>query len=196
MIRPTRSDPGIRSSRGRRYHVIAVVVICCLLLALCGFTPDSNVSSPAIVQPNSSGATGSAVPARAEYGGAVSSGNLAGIIQCDKSVVFNSTTAATTELVALSAGQVIYVCGYSLTIQGVATTPASIKFVYGTGSNCGTGTTNLTGTLTGSTVAGSAIAVNAGSGLGTVFRTTAGQALCMTTATVTLKAGHVFYTQF
>jgi len=172
-------------------YLLSVVAFVCL-----GFTPDSNVSSPAIVQPNSSGATGSAVPPRAEYGGAVSSGNLVGVIQCDKSVVFNSTSAATTQLVALSGSQVIYVCGYSLMIQGVATTPASIKFVYGTGSNCGTGTTDLTGTLTGSTVAGSALEVSVGNGLGTIFRTTAGQALCMTTATVTLKAGTVFYTQF
>lgn len=157
---------------------------------------DLNNSQPAIVQPNSSGAIASTVPTRAEYSGVNSSGNLAGIIQCDKSITFNSTTAATTQLIALSGSQVIYVCGYSLIIQGVAATPASIKFVYGTGTNCATGITDLTGTLTGSTVAGSAISINAGSGLGTIFRTPSGQALCMTTVTVTLKAGTLFYTQF
>jgi hypothetical protein len=177
---------------------LTCIMIAFVLFAACLLhgRADSNLSSPARVQSDATGATAAAVPTRAEYAGAISSGNLAGIIQCDKSVVFNSTTAATTQLVALSGTQVIYVCGYSLMIQGVATTPASIKFVQGTGSNCATSPTDLTGTLTGSTVAGSPLEMSVGGGLGSIFRTTAGQALCMTTVTTTLKAGTVFYTQF
>lgn len=176
----------------RKVYLFAVLIFASIVSA----SPDLTVSNPQSFQSTSSGAISSAVPARADYAGAISSGNLAGIIQCDKSVTFNSVTAATTQLVALNGSQVIYVCGYSLVIQGVVTTPASWKLVYGTGASCATGLTDLTGTLTGSTVAGSALSFNAGGGLGSILRTPAGNALCMTTATVTLKSGVVWYSQF
>lgn len=87
------------------------------------------------------------------------------------------TTATTTEIVPLVASQTIYVCEVSLTISQVVTTANTIKFVYGTGSACATGTTNLTGTFgAGGITAGIPISVNTGG-----FKTISGNALCATT---------------
>lgn len=47
------------------------------------------------------------------------------------------------EIVALTAGQVIYICGWSATAAGTAPT---YRFIYGTGAVCATGLTALTGT--------------------------------------------------
>jgi len=60
------------------------------------------------------------------------------------SLAVNIATATTTQLVALSTGETISVCGFSASLMG--TTP-SIEFENGTGTTCGTGTTALTGTF-------------------------------------------------
>ena len=87
------------------------------------------------------------------------------------------TTATTTELVPLVANQVIYVCEFSLTISQVVTTANIIKFVYGTGTACATGTTDITGGFgTGGITAGIPISVNGGG-----FKTAISNALCATT---------------
>ncbi len=61
-----------------------------------------------------------------------------------------AATAGTTQLVAAPTSQAlfgggtaaIYLCGYEFTISG---TSPSFQWEYGTGTNCGTGTTALTG---------------------------------------------------
>lgn len=95
------------------------------------------------------------------------------------SVAINLTSAAASQLVALSGSTVVYVCGFSATIAPSATSAATLQFEYGTGSNCGTGTTVLTGTygngdLT-TTVGPLPVQMN---GPGTIFKTAAGNALC------------------
>src|SRR3954466_10975103 len=72
-------------------------------------------------------------------------------VRCDSSVIINQASAATTQLVALVAGKRIYVCG-SLVNQVGATTAPTFKFVAGTGSNCVTGPTDLTGVISGANV--------------------------------------------
>ncbi len=134
------------------------------------------------------GATGSAVPARAGYSGAVSSGNLAGIIACDSSVVINVSTAVTTQLVALTSGQTIYVCSFSFMSAGTT----NVTFEYGTGTLCATGLTTLTGAYNLTAQTG----VSQGSGLGTVFRTAAGNALCIVNSAAVQVSGVVSYTKF
>lgn len=89
------------------------------------------------------------------------------------SVVINIGSATTTQLVALVAGQKIYVCGYSAT--HAVGTAATYQFEYGTGSSCGTGTTVLTGAMIGGFFVSFADP-------GTTFATPAGNALCMVTA--------------
>lgn len=66
-----------------------------------------------------------------------------------QTVAVTITTATTTQLVALSAGQKIYPCKFQATF-GASTT---VSFEYGTGSSCGTGTTSVTGVFTPSTAA-------------------------------------------
>lgn len=98
------------------------------------------------------------------------------------SVAINITTATTTSLVAISGSTLIYVCGISMTISEVITTPNTIQFEYGTGATCGTGTTVLTGKYgDGGVTAGIPIVVNASNG-GTIFSAPAGSRLCALTA--------------
>jgi hypothetical protein len=60
---------------------------------------------------------------------------------CDTSATFD-ITAGTTEIVALAGGQTIKVCHISLSWDAVV----DFKVVTGTGANCATGTTDVTGT--------------------------------------------------
>jgi hypothetical protein len=80
------------------------------------------------------------------------------------------STATTTQLVALSAGKVVYACGFTASVG--ATTTA--QFEYGTGTTCGTGTTVLTGAFAPAT--GAVLGL---SGEGSRFATPAGNALCV-----------------
>lgn len=134
------------------------------------------------------GATGSAVPAGAVYTAAVSSGNLTGIIQADASVSINISTATTTQLVALSSGKKIYVTNYKVVAGGTG----NFQFVYGTGSNCGTGTTALEGANNLTAQTGSAD----GGGLGPILVVPASNALCATTSAAVQMSGHLSYTRF
>lgn len=139
-------------------------------------------------QDAASSATGSAAPAKAMYAGANSSGNLTGIIQADASVKIDMSTATTTQLVALSSSKKIYITAWDVIAAGTG----NIKLVYGTGSNCGTGTTDLTGNYNLTAQAG----ISKGSGLGPVVVVPASQALCATTSAAVQMSGSVAYTQF
>lgn len=113
------------------------------------------------------------------------------------SAVINVTTATTTQLVALAASQSIYVCEFTLTISQVVTTANTIKFVYGTGASCGTGTTDLTGAFgTGGVTAAAPIVVASGTTANS-FKTAASNALCVTTTIGATAAfvGYVTYVQ-
>jgi hypothetical protein len=107
-----------------------------------------------------------------------------------QSVVINLASATTTQLVALSAGQTIFICGYNFTMVGAAET---ITFEYGTGASCGTGTTALTGAIADGTA--SDISVTYGGGEMTIFSTPSANALCaLTTGTVGIQ-GVLTYVQ-
>lgn len=157
-------------------------------------TLNTNVTSAVPAGTNTIGATagesatGSAVPAKASYAGANSGGNLVGVIQADSSAKIDISTATTTQLVALSSGKKIYITNYKVIAGGTG----NFKFVYGTGTNCGTGTTDLEGANNLTAQAGSV----AGSGLGPVLVVPASNALCATTSAAVQMSGHVAYTQF
>lgn len=107
---------------------------------------------------------------------------------CGSSAVINVSAAATTELVALTASQVIRVCSFVISGDTAATTAT---FVYGTGSNCATGQTALTGAMR---------MVDEGNisstGMqGSLFRTAASNALCLTAATGAVT-GFVTYAKY
>lgn len=112
-----------------------------------------------------------------------------------QSVAVNISSATTTQVVALSAGKQVFVCGYSITVLGLITTAGSVQFEYGTGSSCGTGTTVLTGTMQGQAVAGQTLLL-VPSGGGTIFSTIASNALCLvTTGTAPQFQGYITFVQ-
>ena len=97
---------------------------------------------------------------------------------CQNSAVAKSSvalnvagTASTTQLIALSSGKKIYVCGFSATVSG--TTP-TIQFLGGTGSACGTLVSTFTGAY--GITTGSFIAVGPGPSL---FTSVVSNELCL-----------------
>lgn len=118
----------------------------------------------------------------------ISSATVQPIIQSDKSVAINISTATTTQLVALASGQKIYVTRYDVIAGGTGT----FQLEYGTGTNCGTGTTVLTGAYPWTAQTG----LTTGGGLGSIYQIPASNALCAVTNAATSMTGSVSYTQF
>jgi hypothetical protein len=89
-------------------------------------------------------ATGAAPPTGSTYISANASGAtgglVAGLIQCDSKAIYDASTSGSTELVALTSGRTIYVCGYSILAGGTV----NVKLIYGTGTACATGSNNMT----------------------------------------------------
>lgn len=94
------------------------------------------------------------------------------------------TVAASTRIIQGGAGKQIIVT--SLSLIPVAT--SVVTFTTGTGTNCGTGTANLTGAMTFS--AGQEI--NRGSGVGPVMIVPIGNDLCITIATAAAPGSLVY----
>jgi hypothetical protein len=58
-------------------------------------------------------------------------------------VAINTASSGNVELVALNSGDIVYVCGYDVVVASAV----NIQFVYGTGSACATGETDITGPM-------------------------------------------------
>lgn len=107
---------------------------------------------------------------------------------CPSSAVINVSAGSTTQLVALASSQIIRVCSFVISGDTLATTAT---FVYGTGANCGSGTTSITGAMQLPDEGSIAL-----SGMnGSLFRTIASNALCLTAATGAVT-GFVTYAQY
>src|SRR3990167_7815092 len=78
---------------------------------------------------------------RADGGLAAGTAALTAPISCTDSVAIDGAASGNTELVALTASETIYVCGYSVLAAG----SVDFQLIYGTGTACATGETNLTG---------------------------------------------------
>jgi hypothetical protein len=99
------------------------------------------------------------------------------------SAPINITSATTTSLIALSGTTSVYVCGFSVSISQVVTTPNTIQFEFGTGAACVTTQTVLTGLFGGGGVTAAApITISYGGGNNTMFKAPAGNAICAVTA--------------
>lgn len=109
------------------------------------------------------------------------------VFTCSSTAVVAVTAGNTTEIVALSGSTQIRVCSLviSTSLAGTA------QFVYGSGTNCGTGTTNITGAMNLATATPLAIS----SGNGSVFRALAAKALCLSAVTGNVN-GFVTYAQY
>lgn len=114
--------------------------------------------------------------------------NLGAAITCNASAPISGNTIATAQLVALTAGQRIYVCAVAVNGAGITTA----KLVRGTGTNCGTGTADLMGAA--KLIDGATFAV--GDGVGSLMRLPAGEALCWTNSAAIQVSGFVSYTKF
>lgn len=119
---------------------------------------------------------------------ATSSGSAVAVVQPDSQVAVSISTATTTQLVALSSGKKIYVTAWDIFAAGTG----GFQLVYGTGSNCGTGTTNLTGSY--SLIAQTGL--SRGGSLGVLYTIPASNALCAVTTGAVQMSGSVSYTQF
>ena len=112
--------------------------------------------------------------------------------RCDSagvsSAAIDTASSGNVELVALVSGDIIHVCGFGFE-SDTATT--SVQFIYGTGTACATGETDLTGPMT--VLASTPVAV--ANGGATQFRTAASNALCIELGAATQVNGWVTYYQ-
>ena len=98
----------------------------------------------------------------------------------------STSTSGNVEVVALNGSDLIYVCGYSL-VAGAAT---AVQFIYGTGTACATGETDITGAWS--------FAANGGiqqpnTGAPQFAAVPAGNALCIENSGANAVQGHVSY---
>jgi hypothetical protein len=150
----------------------------------------SNGTVYSCTTPPGIGSTGSAVPSTAQYqGGKDSSGNLLGVRICDKTLAIAQVALnGSAQIIAGVSSTKIYVCGGFI----VSSAAVSVKFIEGTGSNCVTGSADVTGAA--------ALAISGGYSLGlnafaVPFSSTAADALCVNTSGAATLGGWLSYTQ-
>jgi hypothetical protein len=101
------------------------------------------------------------------------------------SVAIDTAASGNVELVALSGSDLIYVCGYSV-VAGAAT---GVQLIYGTGTACATGETNLTGVWSFAANGG----ITQANGGVPQFVVPAGNAFCVENSGANSIQGHVTY---
>jgi hypothetical protein len=109
-------------------------------------------------------------------------------IQADNSKFVNDAVATSLEIVPLSGSTNIYVTSYSI----VAAVAENVQFVYGTGTNCGTGQVAITSNMALSANGG----IARGNGQGILFKLPAGNALCVLASSTGPTAVDVSFAQF
>lgn len=96
--------------------------------------------------------------------------------------------ATTTEIIAAVSGKTLYITSYDFMAAGAN----NVKLVYGTGTNCGTGTTDLTGAYPLIAQAG----ISKGNGLGAILFPLLSNAVCVTTSGSGQVSGSVSFVQY
>jgi hypothetical protein len=104
------------------------------------------------------------------------------------SVPISISTSATTQLVALSGSTQVRITSFDVVAGGTGT----FQLVYGTGTNCGTSQNPLTGAYPLTAQAG----IAKGSGIGTILKAPAGQAVCAVTVGAVQYSGSLSEQQF
>jgi hypothetical protein len=110
--------------------------------------------------------------------------------QIKSTAVINIASATTTELVPAVAGKTVYVCGFSATIQGSATTVGAVVFKTGTkvSTACDTSPASLTGTFQGNISPNVPLLIT-GQGSMTQFAGAVAGEICATTTGTTVAVG-------
>lgn len=138
-------------------------------------------------------AVAAAVPAGTNLmGGASNYANIGGsqtaMISCQSKATYDASTSGSTELVALTSTQTIYICGYTLFAAGTV----NVELDYGTGTACATGNAKITPAyqLTAQTGKVEISPFYIGS------KTAASNALCLKTSAGVAVQAEVYYTKF
>jgi hypothetical protein len=110
------------------------------------------------------------------------------IIACDQIAVFSVSASSTSAIVAASGSRRVRVCQATFGASAAGT----FRFISGTGASCGTGTSNVTGAIP--------IALNsiyqAGTGVGMIMQSVAGDAFCIQTASSAAGEGYLTFAQY
>lgn len=107
---------------------------------------------------------------------------------CDRAATLAGTAGAT-QIVATGATSQIYLCGFAFG----ATAAATVQFEYGTGTNCGTGTTIITPAFS---LAANGVLVDHQSFYAGIPPVPNGNNLCVLVGGTGPAPGIVYYTQF
>lgn len=141
------------------------------------------------------GLTAAAVPPNATYLAGAGDGGLAagtaavvGQIICTDSVAIDTASSGNVELVSLTSSETIYVCGYDFIASGAV----SVQMIYGTGTACATGETNLTGAYSLAANGGIAKAMT----YGNAMKAAVSNALCIELSGAVQVSGSIQYTKF
>lgn len=114
--------------------------------------------------------------------------NCVPAVAASNSAAIAVSSATTTEIVALASTKSIYVTSWNV----ISSAAGTLKWVYGTGTACATGTTDLTGTYT----FGTSTVFDTGNGLGIILKVPFEKALCLTSASTINAQGSISYAQF
>lgn len=114
--------------------------------------------------------------------------NCVEAIQASASKAISVAASTTTEIIALVSTKSIYVTSFDFMSAGTL----NATLVYGTGTNCGTGTTSLTGAYPLIAQAG----ISKGNGAGIILVIPVSNALCITTSGSSQVSGSISYAQF
>jgi hypothetical protein len=131
--------------------------------------------------------TGSAPTTAPVYvSGRDGAGNVIPLQSCTLSTVFDISASGNTQVIAPLSGKVIRVCHWSFT----TTVAQNAQLVYGTGSNCATGGTNLSG------LNQSVLAVAFDWGPDAPLLAASSSALCVSLSSSTRTTGTITYAQY
>lgn len=125
--------------------------------------------------------------------GAVNSTGLKAVVSCNNVAIINTSSSGTAQLVALASSKAILVCGWKISTSSASAT--NVSLTYGTGSNCGTGTTTMSDTIrfpAGVTGLQGHVAL---SPFYNGLTTATSNALCVTNSAAVQIDGLVYYTQ-
>jgi len=124
----------------------------------------------------------------------VSGANSNAKINCNANAFLNMTAATTTQIVALSGSEDIFVCSYSIVSDGVTAT--DVKFVSGTGSDCAVSQADRSSDLP-LTAAADTVGISRAAGEGMILKSEAGgDALCVTSSGAATIGVDISYAQF
>lgn len=111
-----------------------------------------------------------------------SNGDAGVINSCTTFALFNLSGSGNTQIVAASAAKKIIVCS----VDFATGTPEDVKFTEGTGSNCASGTADVTGLYKN-------ISARSHDAMGLSYTATAGDALCLNQANSQALGGTIWY---